>query len=288
MSKPIRLWRPRQTRTFDEAGITVLKTTLPQASRTSTQYDLATQSRGKPNHLPSLTYFCFQALLGYPDEIHTLGPLRLTYRPPKTREAHDILRELIPAYRPDRPLDLTRVDPRLWALLVQLYDDIPAQFRVYTLPLADTHVPLLQRIPPTPEFALLTILELPGCQELTDKNIVLLKELHSLCAFDASGTALGTWGIKSLAKTLTISEDEEIEDTSPRAHRRGPWGLRILSLRDCINIEDKVFDCLPMFPLLSVVTSGVPAAGTKVHLPSNHAPMASFSIPPPFHTLCQP
>ena len=253
MSRPIRLWRPFQSRTSDDAGITILKCTLPQASRNPAPYDIAAQGRGRPNHLPSLTYFCIQALLQYPDQVHTLGPLRLTYRPPDTPEAHDILRELIPSYRISEALDIRLVDPRLWALLVQLYRGLPPQFRSYTLPLADHHLPLLQRIPPTADFALVTILALPACKELTDANVVLLKDMHSLCAFDASGTALSAWAIKVLAKTLTTADDEDAVDTPQSANRRGPWGLRILSLRDCMNVDSTVFDYLPLFPLLSVV-----------------------------------
>ncbi|KAH9842778.1 uncharacterized protein C8Q71DRAFT_220484 [Rhodofomes roseus] len=253
MSKPIRLWRPRQTRTSDDAGTTILKTTLPQAPRTSAPYQLAAETREPPNHVPSLTYFCIRALLDYPDQIHALGSLRLTYSPPETPEAYDILRELIPSYRTDQPLDLAIVDPRLWALLIQLYNDLPAVLRLYTVPLADAHLPLLQRIPPTSDFALVTILELPGCRELTDQNVLLLKDLHNLCAFDASGTALGAWGVKTLAKTLTICQDEDTMNTPSGPYRRGPWGLRILSLRNCMNIDDDIFNCLPMFPLLSVV-----------------------------------
>ena len=253
MSRPIRLWRPSQTRSSDDAGITILKCALPQSSRHPAPYEIAAQARGKPNHLPSLSYFCIQALLDYPEQVHALGPLRLTYRPPDTPEAHDILRELIPSYRTGEALDARLVDPRLWALLVQLYRDLPPQFRSYTLPLGDRHLPLLQRIPPTAEFALVTTLALPACKELTDTNIVLLKDMHSLSAFDASGTALSSWAIKVLSKTLTTVDDEDAVDVPQCANRRGPWGLRILSLRNCMNVGKTVFDYLPLFPLLSVV-----------------------------------
>ncbi|EPT06025.1 hypothetical protein FOMPIDRAFT_1044498 [Fomitopsis schrenkii] len=253
MSRPIRLWRPRQTRTSDDAGITILKSTLPQASRTAAPYEIAAQEHGKLTHLPSLTYFCVQTLLDYPDQVHALGPLRLTYRPPDSPDAHDILRELIPSYRAHNPLDIRLVDPRLWALLAQIYRGLPPQFRSYTLPLGDRHLTLLQRIPPTADFALVTTLALPTCKELTDDNIVLLKDMHSLCAFDASGTALSAWAIKVFAKTLTTADDEDAVYMPPGASRRGPWGLRILSLRNCMNVDSEVFDHLPLFPLLSVV-----------------------------------
>ncbi|KZT68117.1 hypothetical protein DAEQUDRAFT_812282 [Daedalea quercina L-15889] len=268
MSRSIRLWRPRQTRTSDDAGITILKCTLPQVPPKASPYELATSGRERPSYLPSLTYFCIQALLDYPDQVHTLGPLRLTYRPPENPEAHDILRELIPFYRQGQPLDLMQVDPRLWAVLVQLYDDLPAQLRVYTLPLADRYLLSLQRIPPTASFALVTVLELPGCKELTDENVVLLKGLHNLCAFDASGTALSAWSVKTLAKTLTITEEDEGAGTGPGVYRRGPWGLRILSLRNCMNVNNEVFECLTMFPLLSVVD----VRGTRCKSTSRAAP----------------
>lgn len=253
MSRPIRLWRPRQTSTSDDAGITILKSILPQWPLRPPPYEVADKGRDKPSHLPSLAYFCIRALLDYPDQVHTLGPLRLTYRAPETPDACDILRELIPWYRSDQPLDMAQVDPRLWALLVQLYNNIPAQFHRYTLPLGDRHLPLLQYIPSTPDFALITILELPGCTELTDRNVVLLKDLHNLCTFDASGTALGVWGVKTLTATLRFAAAEAADMSSAVYGRRGPWGLRILSLRNCMNINNKVHHYLSMFPLLSVV-----------------------------------
>lgn len=253
MSKPINLWRPRPSLASDDAGTTIFKYTIPQTITQPPYGSTRDSAASSLLYVPSLAYFCIQTLLPFPDQLHSLGPARLLYQPPESPEAYDILRALIPEYRTNEPLHPSQVDPRLWAILVQLYTHLPSTFRRYTLPLSDEHLPLLQRIPCTAEFALLTVLELPGCRELTDDTIVELRALHGLCALDASGTALSSWGIKRLSKTLVFSEDEDDIPASTRGSRCGPWGLRILSLRNCMSIISDIFDCLGSFPLLSVV-----------------------------------
>ena len=84
---------------------------------------------------------------------------------------------------------------------------------------------------------------------LTDDTVVELRELHTLAALDASVTALGSWGVYRLARSLAWSDGED--DEPPQ--RRGPWGLRVLYLNNCMNIDNKVFSYLSRFPLLSVV-----------------------------------
>jgi len=118
------------------------------------------------------------------------------------------------------------------------------------MPLSDKHVPLLQQIPSTPHFSLITILELPGCPELTDYTIAELgKYLRGLCAFDASGTDLSAHGVKILSRTVMWSDHA---DVSAR-ERRGPWTLRILNLQNCTNVDNEIFTCLPKFVLLGIV-----------------------------------
>ena len=184
-----------------------------------------------PEGVPSLTWFCVKALYKHPDLLHVLN-YSLNYR----RELNDI--------------DLYNLDPRLWATLVQLYNDLPAKLAAYELPLNDPHMSLLQEIPSTPLFSLLTVVELPACPDLNDETISQFKSLHSLNALDASSTSLSTNGIYRLACTVLTRESEGQD--APRQHR-GPWPLRILRLRNCKSISSDVYPHLSKFPLLSLI-----------------------------------
>lgn len=184
-----------------------------------------------PLGVPSLVWFCLQALYKHPDQLHWLN-CRLNYR----RELNDI--------------DLHNLDPRVWATLVQLYNDLPLKLVMYEMPLNDPHMSLLQEIPSTPLFSLITVVELPACPDLSDETISHFKSLHSLTALDASSTGLSTHGLYRLACTV-LPRDSEDED-APRQHR-GPWPLRLLSLRNCKSITSDVYPHLTKFPLLSAV-----------------------------------
>ena len=258
--KPIVLYTPKPTLTSDEACTTIHKYQLapaPSAARTPYQSEPHTvniTTSPSLSFVPSLAYFCIKAIVEYPEQLYTLGPQRVLYTPPNDGHDFDIIQALIPSYRPFssedvQDLDLRRVDPRLWAVLVQIFNELPETFREYNLPLSDVHMPLLQMIPSTQYFSLVTVLTLSGCDELTDDNAVKLRHLHLLAALDASATALGSYGIQRLAKSLSWSDGGE--DQCPE--RRGPWGLRVLFLRNCMNIDDEVLRWLPRFPLLSVV-----------------------------------
>jgi hypothetical protein len=201
--------------TTDDAGITVHKRVLP-CPPIPGSYSL------RLPRLPSLSVFCLHILALYPDQLHL--PQRLPYRSEVTRPT------------------LCNLDPRLWCALVQIYDDLPHSCRVYNIPLNDTHLPLLQRVSSTSQFSLLTILDLPACPHLTDDSISSLKLLHSLVAFDASATVLSSYAVNVLARTLVLDPS-----------RRGPWGLRILRLRNCMNIDNSVSSHIDLFPLLSVL-----------------------------------
>lgn len=206
--------------TIDDAGITIHKRILPPPPIPG-PYSL-----NLPNHLPSLSKLCLYILAEFPDQLRL--PVRLHYRSEITR------------------LTLTHdIDPRLWATLVQIYDGLPDCLRFYNIPLNDIHLPLLQRVPSTSQFSLVTILDLPACPYLTDDSISALKSLHSLVAFDASATSLSSYAIKVLARTLIYTEYDP--------SRRGPWGLRILRLKNCINIDNSISSHVDLFPLLSVV-----------------------------------
>ncbi|KAJ7097937.1 hypothetical protein B0H15DRAFT_945494 [Mycena belliarum] len=189
---------------------------------------------------PSLSWFCLTKLALYPDQIAL--DVRLNRRAPVSNASYDILRALIPSLSLPE-FDWANVDPRVWATVVQIYDALPAVFQCYPIPLADEHLPLLQDVKSTPQFSLVTILELPGCPELIDATIVNLKHLHTLCAFDASATSLSAYGIKILSGTVSWSDNT----------RRGPWGLRILRLRNCRNIDNDISSHLHPFHLLSML-----------------------------------
>lgn len=172
--------------------------------------------------VPSLLSLCVTALVPYANQVHRL-PVRLA------TPSNLLLDELVP--------DSDELDVRLWAVIGQVFD-LPSSS--YSAQLANPHMPLLQSIPSTDSFSLVTVLDFPACKHLTDDAIVQLKGLHTLSAFDASETALTAYAVKSLAATL-------------RTDGKGPWPLRILSLRKCRKVTDDVYEHLSAFPLLSVL-----------------------------------
>jgi hypothetical protein len=219
----------RTRATSDDAGITIHKNVLhplPAIGR----YALPCLPSSR---VPSLQWLCLQRLAEFPDEVHHLG-VRL-------RVANDTL---LATEIGDAVHDPGSIDPRLWATLVQVYDNLPRHVASFAVPLADTYVPLLQRIPATARFALLTVLDVPACRHVTDDTVAELRQLHSLAALDVSATTLSTYAITVLARTLQSTDDGQ---------RRGPWGLRILRLRYCTAVDNTVYVPLARFPLLSVI-----------------------------------
>ena len=258
--KPIVLFVPKRTLETDDACTTIHQYPLapaPSAVRPPYQQPFQSSPHNSTSlrYVPPLCYFCIRHLFEYPQDLHALGPACLPYSYPTKRDDFDIIQALIPSYRPfslegqGQEPDLRLMDPRLWATLVQIYDGLPPVFRTYTLPLSDPFMPLLQKIPSTEHFSLITTLTLRGCSELTDDTAIELRHLHTLVALDASGTALGTLGMRRLAKSLSWGEGDDL----PLPERRGLWNLRVLYLRNCINTENGIFGLLPRFPLLSVV-----------------------------------
>ncbi|TFK29932.1 hypothetical protein FA15DRAFT_630667 [Coprinopsis marcescibilis] len=193
-----------------EIGLIVVKDILPQAPPPG-PYSAPLAPQG----VPSLAWFCINQLYQHPDQLHVLA-FRLNYR----NEFNDI--------------DLNNLDPRLWATLVQLYDRLPSRLSTYEIPLNDIHLPLLQQIPSTSLFSMVTVLDLPSCTNLDDQTVVDLKALHSLVALDASGTSLTPAGIQTLANTLFPSGEQEA------VGHQGPWPLRILCLRNCQHMTNEV------------------------------------------------
>ncbi|GJE95138.1 hypothetical protein PsYK624_113190 [Phanerochaete sordida] len=255
MSRPITLWHPIRSVTTDDSCTTVVKYSYKNTLATPAPYEAphTAYTNNPAVYVPSLQSLCINILSEYPDQLHIFGSTRLLYHSPQTEGEYDLLREVIPAYRSDPPLSeselLRSVNPRLWATLIQLYGGLPDFLRTYKLPLADPQLPLLQTIPSTHDFALITVVELPGCRELTDDTVVQLGQLHALTALDVSATSLTSWGVKTLAKTLM----KRTEPSSSATALSGPWGLRILFLHDCIHVDKEVLPCLQQFPLLSAI-----------------------------------
>lgn len=247
------LWAPKADISSDEACTTIRSYTLPTYIPGPYEAQQKSSENERLVYIPSLQSICIRKLVEFPDQLE-LGPVQLTYKPPNSPAAPDILHELIPWYN-SSPLSpdagfLTHVDPRLWAVLVQLYDGLPGAFRSYTLPLSDVHMPLLQQIPSTSWFGLVTTVQLRGCCEVNDDTIAELRLMHGLSALDVGQTMLSAWGVQRLSKTL----GRGTLDYSNRKRRlTGLWGLRWLCLRDCTRVKDEVFKSFEAFPLLSVV-----------------------------------
>ena len=163
----------------------------------------------------SLVSLCIQTLLPFVDQIQL--PYRLHLR-------STTLDELIP--------DPAHIDTRLWAALIQIYDNLPPFLASHK---TDTHLPLLQSIPSTPSFSLITLLELSSCPYLNDSSILELRFIYTVTAFDATESTLSPYAIKTLASFT------------------GLWQLRILSLRNCRHITNDAFPHFAKFPLLSVL-----------------------------------
>ena len=128
--------------------------------------------------------------------------------------------------------------------IVQVYSDLPKGFQNYHIPLGDRHLPLLQSIPSTPSFALITVLSLT--RRVSDETSHALKTLHGLCTLDISQTSISHLGIRHFAPTIT---------SEPSDAHYGTRGLRILRLCNCPKITDQVIDAVSNFQLLTILGS---------------------------------
>ena len=191
--------------------------------------------------IPPLAYFCIRSLAHYADQVSSLGSHRIRCQP-------EVLRALSPSTFCDRVNAATRclckLDPRIWSIIAQIYSDLPEGLRNYYIPLGDRHLPLLQAIPPTSSFALITVLDLTN--RISDETSHALKSLHRLCALDISDSSISHLGIRHFAPTATTKLPD------PRC---GTWGLRILRLCNCPKITDQVVDAVSNFPLLALLGS---------------------------------
>ncbi|KAF8587125.1 hypothetical protein K439DRAFT_1659241 [Ramaria rubella] len=241
---PILLNYAASTQSSDEAGTMITRRVLPGYNPGPYTHYLLPDHLKPPDtlyYVPSLQYFCVKSLCSNVDSINLGGFARLRYCP----KLHpSILKTLIPFFETDtRDVDMKYVDPRLWGTLIQLYSQLPACFRTYTLPLSDTHLTQLQCIHPTADFTLITVLDLSARPEVTDDTIGALKLLTNLCVLDLSNTSLSSWGVKKLSMCLVGTGHERI----------GPWNLRVWSLRECGGVDESVNGALARFPLLTVV-----------------------------------
>ena len=253
MTKPIVLWQSERTLSTDDAGVAIINSTSPpkdyfQPGPYNDEDSIVTKEN-RPASLrpiPPLSYFCIKCLVQFPELIYHYGPPR-PYRPPTYPCDPDILRALIP--RKQGRFNLSNLDPRLWAILVQIYSDLPHGLQIYCTALSDKYIPLLQHVPATEHFTLLTVLELQGCSHLNDDTIVHLKVLHTLYVLDASRTVLSATGVRRLSGTLRWDEDT----LDYPNQRRGPWQLRILSLHNCKRVTNAIYQYLESFILLTAV-----------------------------------
>lgn len=248
MGTPIVLWNDQTKEHCDDAGISIRKTVIRPPGLKRFPYELkssatrhAPRSSPAKRGVPPLSYFCIMSLIEVPEQLHILGDARLQLREETGRKM--LLRMLLPHWKTPH-FSLLNIDPRLWATLVQVYTNIPSILTSYPVDLSDPYLPLLQQIPSTPNFTLITILDLQRSKRLTNHNIAALKPLTSLCSLDISFTSISDYAIKVLSRTLTFDGDGE---------PKGPWGLRILKLRGCVSVSKSVVDILDKFPLLCLV-----------------------------------
>jgi hypothetical protein len=190
--------------------------------------------------IPPLAYFCLRTLLDYADQVHCFGSRRIRFQP-------EVLRALSPPTFGDLSTGmrcLCKLDPRLWSIIAQVYSDLPTGLQNYFIPLGDRYLPLLQAIPSTSSFALITVLNLAQC--VSDETSHALKSLHGLCALDISQTSVSHLGIRHFAPAIT---------SKPSDPHCGTRGLRILRLCNCPKITDQIIAAVSNFPLLAILGS---------------------------------
>ena len=188
--------------------------------------------------VPPLAYFCIRVLIDYPDQVHSLGSHRIRCQPQVLHALSSSTFSNI-----DTPARcLCKLDPRLWSVITQVYRDLPEGLQDYHIPLGDRHLPLLQAIPSTPSFALITVLNLAG--SVSDETTHALRSLHGLCALDISQTLISHLGIRHFAPAIT---------SDPSDIRYGTRGLRILRLYNCPMITNKVISAVSNFQLLAIL-----------------------------------
>jgi hypothetical protein len=248
--KPILLSAQSTYRTTDDAGTTVIKSVLPSVSACMGPYAIKPSIKApRPCRVPSLVAMSVKALVKYPEELYKLYDWRSGYVP-NAISSKDVIRVLTEHRGNWDDIDWSMVDPRLWAVIVQVFNNLPHQFKTLHLPLSDPYLPLLQGIPSTPQFTLITILVLTQVNQtrlVNDNNITELRSLHSLCYLDISHNNISPHGLRRFAGTLHANGST----VPPRGE--GPWSLRVLKLVDCRQINNAAFEHMVKFPLLCLV-----------------------------------
>ncbi|PPQ71977.1 hypothetical protein CVT24_008194 [Panaeolus cyanescens] len=199
----------------------------------------------------SLVSICLLALSNYPQHANLL-PTPLYLRDNST--INDIIHHL---------------NPTLWLTLIQVFHNLPRYLSNYSLSFNHPDLELSQSISSTKNFALISILDLSACQQLSDTTITRLKILHNLIALNLSQTSITHIAIRNLTQSLSVDAQR-----SPI----GPWSLRLLSLRNCPNVADSVFPELVKFPLLTVID----LRGTRC-TPSSSFPFGSCTVDEFYH-----
>jgi hypothetical protein len=234
--KPILLFPVRPRQAADTSSASRIPSRIPVGLYESVHGTRApTQPKGP---IPPLAYFCIRTLINYPDQVYPISSHRIRCQP-------EVLSALSPStfIGINTIIDcLCKLDPRIWSILVQVYSGLPYGLQDYYTPLGDKHLPLLQAIPPTPSFALITVLNLAG--RVSDKESHALKFLHGLCALDISDTSISHLGILHFAPAVSTEQSDQLYGTR---------GLRILRLNNCRKITNQVINALTGFPLLAIL-----------------------------------
>ncbi|KDQ06687.1 hypothetical protein BOTBODRAFT_192902 [Botryobasidium botryosum FD-172 SS1] len=237
---PIVLGAPAvNTSSLDGSRTAVTSANLGSAPYAEGRYVGSVPAR---NPVPTLSHFCVLALVSYADQIPAMEA-RPSY---KRWQRLDLLKTLLGKNYEveDGSVNFSHLDPRLWAILLQLYENLPPIFLRYNIPLGDKWLPFLQRIQPSKAFTLIVTLDLSSQKCLTDDSIVNIKSLHQLSTFDCSNTRITSRGVEQLSKTLPFRDGKE---------KIGPWKLRVWYMRCCIYIDDGVGRFLVKSPLLCLV-----------------------------------
>jgi hypothetical protein len=237
---PIVLLAPDKTRATDDAGTAIVKSVVPTVS--AGPYERLSYKEPRCP-IPSLIYYCMRQLIDTPDQLHLLGERRLSAQTPSQRK---VIYHLTQGYDSLYGTPTAQTDPRVWAVLVQVYCDLPRSYQSFQIPLSDKHLPLLQEIPATDNFTLTVVVELPRQSHVTDETIVQFRYLEALSYLDISGTGVTSHGLSRLSRTLQA-------DAEAPSSKRGPWGLRAIILNNCIGVKNDCMKPLADFPLLCFI-----------------------------------
>ncbi|KAF8608922.1 hypothetical protein BDV93DRAFT_212994 [Ceratobasidium sp. AG-I] len=225
------------------------------------------QHQLEPLYVPPLAYYAIRAMHPWYSAISPVETLVSSEVSVVEKDGSKERANIVDVVAPWAKENMDYVDPATWAILIQNFHGLPARCFKYTLALNDPHLTTLSTISPTPDFSVVTFLDLSGSYDLTDSTISLLKGLSSLCVFDSSGTGITDQGLKNLKSTLALREP-------------GPLYLRSWSLRGCSGVTSKGLISLAAFPMLCIVdlrgsSVGITHALDVLWLDSTYLPSSS-------------